>query len=410
MVPSLPPMTLVLVELDGPAGDLVPASLVPTFGANFTFRVRPTLMLGASDKSIAEIEAALADYPLRAAIGARRVWDLFPEYRNEFVVEISRWVRRETGRGLVALRDTYLGDRLVSPQILMSSHPYYAGLPQTGFTWWDGFDSTEVDLGEFAYLRSYAAPESVEIEGKGIYFCDRFAIRGAEPVQIAPGVQFLTARAMMESTELLARAQKQSEAPFTPAMNQRPLIPDQFSGAFLMDEGEPQGEFGRAQIGRLMAAAAISAGVSGIYLGRLQFTPGGMNAQFPPEENTFRPFGDNSHPRANVISQSDPVLTAILKLFEKVTPASYHSAKDDYRLLALDTVEDSRSSNAFPPQYAQLWMGIERLLPFRTETTSQRHRALGAGASRRTRGIFQDGQARLRPAVEDRPRLQLRSR
>jgi hypothetical protein len=58
--------------------------------------------------------------------------------------------------------------------------------------------------------------------------------------------------------------------------------------------------------------------------------------------------------------------------------AKFAAAKEDNRLLALETAVDARASGILPLQYVQLWMAVERLLSFKTETSSQLAFALTA--------------------------------
>jgi len=131
-------------------------------------------------------------------------------------------------------------------------------------------------------------------------------------------------------------------------------------------------------IGRIMAAAAMGTSVTGRIMGRLQFGSSGFNAQWAHDDRSYRPFRDADQPQVRVLPASEPILSGVLKLMARSRQEEYFTAKDDFRLLALDTVEDSRRPGLIHLQYAQFWMAIERLMPFREQTTVQLALALSA--------------------------------
>lgn len=68
----------------------------------------------------------------------------------------------------------------------------------------------------------------------------------------------------------------------------------------------------------------------------------------------------------------------LIKLIASSSEKQFVAGKEDFRLLAIDTVEDSRRSGVAVLQLAQFWMAIERLLAFQNETTMQLALALSA--------------------------------
>jgi len=156
-------------------------------------------------------------------------------------------------------------------------------------------------------------------------------------------------------------------------------LPENFWGALVLDEKPGTDEqYSWAICCRLLAAVALTHGVRGAVSGEFRKLPNGSSTRFRQAENWYLPFLEHSRTVLIVADVQDQSFNATLQLLGETTPGKFLSAKEDYRLLALETAADARGGSAVPLQFAHTWMAVERLLPFRHETSVQVAIALSA--------------------------------
>jgi hypothetical protein len=148
-------------------------------------------------------------------------------------------------------------------------------------------------------------------------------------------------------------------------------LPGWISGAFISETcADPDQGFARAQLTRLLAAATLGAGVSGRVIVELELSWGSGSYAPRHRESWHMPFGPLRDGRSITITQADALFWRTAEILAKSKQSSFERATEDYRTLSLETAADSRAT--VPAlQLVQMWMAIERLLPFRHETTMQ---------------------------------------
>jgi hypothetical protein len=90
------------------------------------------------------------------------------------------------------------------------------------------------------------------------------------------------------------------------------------------------------------------------------------------------PFQRRGHFDVASIDFEAEIFRKLLAIAASSSLKKFKAAKDDYRLLAIDTIADSRRSRSIYLQFAQTWMAIERVLAVRSETSVQLAIALAA--------------------------------
>ncbi|HYG27198.1 MAG TPA: hypothetical protein VD906_09845 [Caulobacteraceae bacterium] len=367
-----------MIELASEEGDLVPSS-VPTFVSGEASRVAPALCLARSNQPLAKIESLFADYPLRYAVGAAAIWESFPEYRHNFFGTVRRYTRGGPTNVSMRLGSTAVGDKLVDRNIFLPSRRVIAST-DSGVIW----TQFVVDLlpKEFEYLDAQRIISTVNLINCDIYFVDSLSFFGSEPA-IFSGCVSLTPEEFFENTNIKSLLEERARPHHPSFPVQSPFIPEAFAAALVLPRSE--GGFNDIVVGRVMAAAALSSGAKGKIISQLHFTEGGWGSSFRGTENWYRPYADRRLTGGCVCRPSDHVFSAVATLIESTSLAKFVAGKEDFRLLALDTIEDSRRSGIAPLQVAQIWMAIERLMPFRMETTVQLALSLSAFSDRSRR-------------------------
>lgn len=374
-------MTLILVELASERSDLLPPDF-PATAIPGASRVRPNLSLIRADLPADAARKCFEGYPCRFAVGAQAIWDRFPEYRNEFRATVERFGPNGPTQIESSLRNLVGGDRLLTNSLRLPSQAMWRDLPHPGVA----YEELEVDLSKvpaFAFLFDNRVRTPYSVANKQLYFCDYFSLVDLAGYQVLPAVCVLTPKELHDHTDF--RELYFSVTQVSPAWPKElrrptlPFVPDRYTCVIVVDNAAGGPEYADALVSRLMAGAAIAGGPSGKVVSKLMLGPGSCSSSNAPFfENWHRPFSDHALDDDYALPVNTPAFRDLLQVMASTTVDKFKAAKDDYRLLALDTVEDSRRSGVSVLAFAQLWMAIERLLPFRTETTAQLSLALSA--------------------------------
>lgn len=329
-----------------------------------------------------ELMSRIRGVTARCALGNKEIWNIFPELRRDFSCRVLRATRHDDVVHTVRLGETVLGDVLASPEVWLDEGGRAQMWTPAGF-------STRVpavpdapvpvptsDLREgFPHLfEDDVCPQALS-GGTELHFCDRFSLRRASQARLPEGVKFISRRALFRDTDL-RRVLDQNEAlaAVVTQMEGTPpkFVPSDFSGAFLIDGGVVSPEFGMATINRVMAAAALVDGTSGVLVGNMRVhETGGLSWSGKKGVSAPFPFAPPRDQEAFTHDESSGQFAAILDLIARTSSKAFDAAKEDFRLLALETAADARASNVAPVRYVQMWMAIERLLSFRNEISSQ---------------------------------------
>ena len=376
--------SLVAIALE-PKDDLVPPALKP--GISQAKLVAASFSLIATTGSAAEIESKMSSVQGRRwAVGPEAIWEEFPELRSEFVLRIVRWCSE--GRSIIEVRPGQLisGDvladatvRLLTPSAQQAGHQ----LPDTFLA------NADELLRSYPVLGHMPSGLQLDVSDCRIFVCDDFSIIH-DTGELWPGVYFLNPRQLIDHTnhaELLQENINQFShmTGYTP-----PAFPDAFTGAILIREAkDADRNYSDATVGRILAAAAATTPVAGKVIVELRVSKRSWGYRRRWQERWIMPFSQSSsttmksggslfpQQRHTVVSGDDLFWTAC-DILSKGVPEKFESAKEDYRALALETIVDSRQSGVAALQFVQIWMAVERLLPFRTETTIQLALALPA--------------------------------
>lgn len=379
--------TIVLIDTGSATGDILPQEFASLLPAETLSRVYSSLCLAYVELSPEEILERCDDYPLRIGIGAKMIWEIFPEYRWEFYATVQRTTLSGALQGEIRLGDVIAGDHIVTPILNLYSGLWFNGPPQHEKK--ETISLEEIDLGCFKFISERENINSVSVHGKYLFFCRVFSIVGAHDRDIAPGVKFLTSHDFVHATDfpqiLEDRKARSNEQKLRFAAHGfsvpdfLPELPTDTSGVFVVDPilmGDLK--YGEAVVSRVLAAAALCSGVSGQITTVLRIDDTNTEWRNRRMEEWSRPYQTQPHPWQNVIWRENRIFDQILRIISESNQTKFSSAKEDFRLLALDTVEDSRRSGVPVLQVAQLWMAIERLLSFKLETTAQVSLALSS--------------------------------
>lgn len=388
---TLPMPAIVMLEIESGSPDLWPAEFADSLGCRSCARVSETLCLAVIDRRAADIRECLTTYTKRFAVGAAEIWTAFPEYRWEYYVKIERMMPGGPARGEIRLGDAVNGDRLTEMTLTLYGQRSLVGPPpdpKIGET----ISVSKTDLGRFAFLLETGipqptAPSQIEsIKGKELYFCRIFSIVGLPNPEIVPGVRFLTMREFL-ATDCLhliaahharqaANVEQFKSAGITIPSLQITLPPDA-SGVFLADLSIISKSYADTLVSRLLAAVALTSDVSGQITLQMNIEDDRYSCHVR-SEHWNRPYQNRAGVWQNVVWADNPALQTLITLIARSTERKFIAGKEDYRLLAIDTVEDSRRPGVAVLQLAQLWMAIERLLSFKNGTTLQLALALSA--------------------------------
>ncbi len=311
---------------------------------------------------------------------------MFPEYRLEFYVQIERMTVDGPARGEVRLGDVVDGDRLTEATLILYDQRWFGAPPPNPMAK-ETICVSKADLGRFDFLMDTRAAQPESIKGKELYFCRIFSILGLPNPEIVPGVRFLTPRDFHATDCLQTIAEHHAQqaeraAHFKEAGIVVPAykitLPQDVSGIFVVDLSVVGSKaYADAIVSRLLAAVALASGVSGQITLQMSIKDDGFSMQTISEQWS-RPYQKVEGTRQNVVWADNPALNILIELIASSSEKQFVAGKEDFRLLAIDTVEDSRRPGVAVLQLAQLWMAIERLLTFQSETTMQLALALSA--------------------------------
>jgi hypothetical protein len=363
---------LTMIELRPEEQNIPPqpfADLPTTGGA----RVGSNLWLAKITLPQQEIARRCKDHELRAAAGAQDIWDVFPEYKGEFVVTVSR----RTPRGLIQidipLKYAIAGDVRVGTSIQLFDQKRHKDIPYFPDAISEKIKLPNSDLGQFSFIATAEPTSSLSILNSWIFLCEDISIAGTEGEEILPGVRFLTPTALFNRThfvrEVNSRNDRSDLLPDFMTFMSGPKVPEKISGAFIVSLDRTNGNYATVIINRILAAASLSGTPCG-KISCVMWLEANRWQQQLMGDYVARNYADRSSEKVTIRSDAAS-FSEILALLKESSPQKFLVAKEDFRLLALDTVEDSRRSGITVLEFAQIWMAIERLLPFRAETTSQ---------------------------------------
>ncbi|MCC4232860.1 hypothetical protein LL253_09165 [Sphingobium soli] len=382
---------IVMLEIEAGSPDLWPAEFFESLGSPSCARVSETLCLAAIDRRAADIRERLTTYTKRSAVGAAEIWAQFPEYKSEYYVKIERMTPYGPASREVRLGDVVNGDRLTEMALTLYDQRSF-GDPPPNPKARETIRVSKADLGTFVFLLETgispaAALSQIEsIKGKELYFCRIFSIVGLPDPEIVPGVRFLTMREFLatDCLQLIAAHNAQHAANVEQFRSKgitipslQITLPQDASGVFLADLSCMSKSYADALVSRLLAAVALTSGVSGQITLQMNIDDDRFSSHVR-SEHWSRPYQNRAGFWQNVAWADNPVLQTLISLIARSTEGKFIAGKEDYRLLAIDTVEDSRRPGIAVLQLAQLWMAIERLLSFKNETTIQLALALSA--------------------------------
>lgn len=378
---------IVLLDIDLGASDLWPSEFGDSLGSPTSCaRVDETLCLALVDRPAAHIRERLRTYTKRAAVGAAEIWTLFPEYRWEFYVKIDRMTVYGSTRGEVRLGDVVNGDRMIEATLTLYDQRSF-GSPPPNHIAKETISVSKADLGRFDFLMDARESQPESVKGKELYFCRIFSIVGLLNPEIVPGVRFLTMRDF-HATDCLqiiaAHHERQADnverfkAAGIVLPTHQITLPQDASGIFVVDLSVVGSKaYADALVSRLLAAVALGSGVSGQITLQMSIEDDRFSTHMRSEQWS-RPYQKADGVYQNVVWADNAVVDVLIKLIASSSEKQFVAGKEDFRLLAIDTVEDSRRPGVAVLQLAQLWMAIERLLAFQNETTIQLALALSA--------------------------------
>lgn len=309
----------------------------------------------------------LATYPRRFAVGAAEIWSKFPEFRRHFSVEISRPAVGGERRLRKQLYETLPGDRILSKNIRVS----FGKMTTTGDHEDEEFEEMPIPVSlehEYPHLYGVDHLKSYDISKYAIFFIRRIAF--GDDVVFGDGLIHLNVRQLLENTNIEYLVKNVSQWEPGPASFYAHLfIPDGCSSVFLIPKEPFNYHFSYRTVARILASAAITEGADGNIVSYLSIDKNGYNrfdVDPPFEWRSYTPrdayFGRTVYPKSKEFSE-------ILHLIISSSRKKFDEASEDYRILALDTVDDSRATRVGAMSFAHMWMGIEKLLSFGAETS-----------------------------------------
>lgn len=359
--------------------ELIPPAAEAVLGRSGSARrIQETYAFAILNLVEGEVRARLSGLGFDVAIGPREVWERYPDLRGDFAPQIIR--QRYTGdySGLLRISETIVGDILVSEGMMFMPTPFEMELAdrEACFLSIKYDEIYKVDK----YLSIGSPGISYDLNGCWIYLVSDLSIEvGVRNLPL--NILFLSARQMMRDTNFVYILQKIKSA--YSGSELVPHVPENFSGAFVVPASAPHpSDYQDAIISRIMASIVATTPVSGRVLLQLYFNEGAEVMNFNYQPRMYEPWGMpfRAWPvlsRCTVVD-SDNIFWKSMDTLSGTTEARFRSAKEDYRALALETAADGRYTSAAAMQFTQIWMAIERLLPFRHETTIQLTLALTA--------------------------------
>lgn len=380
--------TWAVIEVPPDHAELLPAPL-----ANLPMvsgaRLRQTLCLAKISLPPDSIRVKSAGYDLRVAVGAREVWDKFPELRGEFTASILRRTPTGIQEADIPLKYTLAGDVRRGEQLRFYDFHRVDPIPLPPNAACQTIDIPSSQLGRYDFISRQEPYPRASILDTYIYLCDNISIVGTNGDDLVQSLTFLTPEALFNGTDFASVINEKNKPPAHmpaafAARFQGPKVPGKISGAFAVSFPQGQKQFADALVGRILAAAALSGAAYGKVPMVLRLTRDGWESH-GGDLFAGRPYIEREQ-ESYTVAVEDTIFSSVLALLKTTTLERFSKAKEDFRLLALDTIEDSRRSGVRMLEFAQVWMAIERLLPFKSETTAQLALALSAFSPIQQRG------------------------
>lgn len=352
-------------------GDLYPAG-VDLFQFGGASRVGDDLSLAMlRDECREAFESAP---PLgRHAIGVENIWNTFPEHRSEFVVKVERHNRSIRYQIFCKISDVVSGDSLAGNSVYLPKRNNLShSLPEL-------FDPIVISGGIENYIDAllddqYDGPD-IDISGKGIIVCQQLSL--PDGFRFHGDSIYLSHKSFVRRTNISQLIESQKSAHMPMGFID---MPSEFSGCFIMGSAASENgdRYPKTIVSRIMAFLALY-GIEARMLMYLNIRIDGYSYSRLSDQNWHRPYRviHNGH-RSHFSLKEIEAARWFFDVLSTSTEEKYTKARDDYRLLALDTIEDCRNQPVTELQFAQIWMAIERLLPFRHETTANLTLALSA--------------------------------
>jgi hypothetical protein len=310
----------------------------------------------------------------RIAFGAQEIWNMFPEYRPDFTVKIWRSGSSDKYLTEIPLADVIVGDEISSPELSLYDNPWH---PSNNYIAKDVIKVTDIDFSQYEFLSKKSIIGRFSLKQKTIFLLRRFSISDILNSRLNSEIRFISYSDLFDKTDFLELLDDKN-SPFKNGQGVLSRLSPDISGALILDgiDNFYNGYYD-AVSNRIFAAAAIATQISAQLHSKIEFRENGMAYAFGMDRDYGRPYLGQGRP-IQTISAEHPVFHSIVALLKLSDKEKFYQGKEDFRLQAIDTIDDSRRPGIPLLQFAQMWMAIERLLSFNQETSSQLALALSA--------------------------------
>jgi hypothetical protein len=328
-------MTAIIFELPQSFKNVMPVEFEQTHvGPSAAARLANCVSIVQVATPEEEVKENLLHYPRRYAMSANETWKIFPELRHLFRASVERCRIDGWHQSWILLPECVSGDRLVSHELVLDLSR--SRLPEEpGFKY--SANPTLTELFAFApALRPRTLDLGLSLDRAAVYLCDGFSICGLSNPELAPGIFFLTPEELFLQTNIREHHERDRAGGRRMA-----ATPEEVTGAFVVPEAV-DAEFETATISRIMTAAALVVPrLRSSVFKRVLYARNGWVPTFVAEPWRMS-FHERPDHRAATIDYAAPVFSGVLGLLQRSNAAKFRKAKDDYRLLALDTISDKR--------------------------------------------------------------------
>ncbi|MEZ5997086.1 MAG: HEPN domain-containing protein [Hyphomonas sp.] len=332
-----------------------------------------------------ELRELISAYPSTIGIGAKQIWERFPSVRGVFVANVMRCSPSGIKRTLFShIRECLWGDELVNDRLYFPPNSWINLQPNFQADQLDSFDCSEVDIGSFEFLKRpfhsciELPPNSYELICVTNFSTDLaldfFSSLDLTLVPLNLLAQ-LHDRVDQDLDKLIAPVRLS-----TLEWKIEKALPDETTFAFLFDWNTPKNpDFTLAIVNRILSVSALSGAFDARIVARWRTISG--------VQHSLESFGDQRNPRAYLsrnglsndhIASSDSRYQLSMGLVAGSNSDKFASGKDDYRLRALDTVEDSGKSGVPALTILHMWMAIECMVSERSEVAQSISLALSS--------------------------------
>lgn len=375
-----------IVAFDHGSDSSVPRELIRRFGRSGHSPLVDGFSVLICELPLDEARDICADAEVRAAAGAADIWEVFPELRGFFAVQIEedsvdgvKIQRRQLAKCIP-------GDVIVDRRATFDPGHYH----------WIGNEEIRdigvVEISENYIMENYPFImriedcEPINVCNFSILFCEDFSLYNMSDEFVCDGVRFYNYRQLLKFTNLIDMVKVQWD--YVSKFNEsspdghnfgvkRIELPSGFSGAFICDRLNT--DHSRSVIQRVFAAAAAVHGANAKILCELNLTQNSWGLKSREGEIWRFPFRKRLRSEAPVVfNAQNGAFGILISLIRSETVSKFRKAKEDYRVLALETAADGRHSEVAALQFAQIWMAIERLIPFKEQTSAQLAHSLSA--------------------------------